>query len=63
MSIDVRKRQEECVCVCVCVYAREICTCVFIHRRCRVLGFGSNPVGEGKSLEVGGQTWWEDSDL
>ena len=24
-----------------------------IHRRCRVLGF-TNPVGEGKSLEAGG---------
>lgn len=68
MSIDVRERQEQClcvhmgdVCVCVCTHRRYVCVC--IHRRCRVLGFGSNPVGEGESLEVGGQTWWKDSDL
>ena len=41
--------------MCVCLYTQEMCVCVCIHRRCRVLGF-TNPVGEGKSLEAGGQT-------
>ena len=42
--------------MCVCLYTQEMCVCVCIHKRCRVLGFRSNPVGEGKSLEAGGQT-------